>query len=258
MKTFVTIDTSTKTLPKLYNAINDIGNVGLQVFAKDKRFEKTFKANIIADSKPNGNQVDLVKIDTKPSLDDSINVYVFLNAESIKTARQGTPNSKAKDSAENADADMAMSINVGWLEIIYQANGLKAYTTTNGNKKPTPDFTTDIKKLGCGVKSQKPYAMQGMKDLTVETLANLEIIKSLEVAPYEPPTDNGGNKRSRLYCVVGCDINELITQQFKTDDIASIQRVLTCKVHKGTLQTEPIQIKKAQKKIVAEVITQLN
>ena len=100
--------------------------------------------------------------------------------------------------------------------------------------------------------------MQGMKDLTVETLANLEIIKSLEVADYESPKDKVGNKRSRLYCVVGCDINELITQQFKADDIPNIQSVLTCKVHKGTLQTEPIQIKKAQKKIVAEVITQLN
>ena len=55
----------------------------------------------------------------------------------------------------------------------------------------------------------------------------------------------------RLYCEVGCDFNELITQQFKLEDIKNIQKVLTCKLHKGTPQTTPI--KKVQKKVLQEM-----
>ena len=255
MKVFVNVDTSTNTLPKLYKAINNIGNTVLQPLAKDRRFKKVFKANIIADSKPNKNQVELTKVDNKPSLDNSINVFMFMNAETIKTARKGKPNNTTKDSAKDANADIAMSIGVSWLEISYRANGLKAYNITNHSKKMTPDFIADIKKLGLGVKNRKAYAMQGIKELSKAMLADIETVKALQIAEYVAPKDNSKGKKVRLYCEVGCDFNELITQQFKLEDIKNIQKVLTCKIHKGTPQTTPI--KKVQKKVLQE-INQIN
>jgi hypothetical protein len=181
---------------------------------------------------------------------------MWLNAETIKTARDGKPNSNAKDSAKDANADIAVSIGIGWLELAYRANGLKAYNTKGGGKKMTSEFITDIKKLGCGVSNRKAYAMQGIKELSKAMLADIETVKALKVAEYKKPTDSKSNK-SRLYCVVGCDFNELITQQFKLDDIPNIQKILSCKIHKGTPQTEPRQ-SKDQTDAVKTVVEILN
>jgi len=242
MKTFVNLDTSTIVEPKVSKAINAIGNTVLQPFAKDDRFTKASKSRLILSASPNGNQVDLIKVDNKTDINDAINVFMWLNSETIKTARDGKPNSNASDSAKDANADISVSIGKGWLELAYRANGLKAYNTKGGGKKMTSEFITDIKKLGCGVSGRKAYAMQGIKDLSKAMLADIETVKALKVAEYKKPTDNSG-KRSRLFCVVGCDFNELITQQFKLDDIPNAQKILTCKVHQGTPQTEPRQSK---------------
>ena len=242
MKTFVNLDTSTIVEPKVSKAINSIGNTVLQPFAKDDRFAKSSKSRLILSASPNGNQVDLIKVDNKTDINDAINVFMWLNSETIKTARDGKPNSNASDSAKNANADIALSIAVGWLELAYRANGLKAYNTKGGGKKMTAEFITDIKQLGCGVSGRKAYAMQGIKELSKAMIADIETVKALKVAEYKKPTDNSG-KRSRLFCVVGCDFNELITQNFKLDDIPNIQKILSCKIHKGTPQTEPRQSK---------------
>lgn len=256
MKTFVNLDTSTIVEPKVSKAINAIGNTVLQPFANDDRFKTASKSRLILSANPNGNQVDLIKVDNKADIDDSINVFMWLNAETIKTARDGKPNSNAKDSAKDANADIALSIAVGWLELAYRANGLKAYNTKGGGKKMTAEFITDIKKLGCGVSGRKAYAMQGIKDLSKAMLADIETVKALKVAEYKKPTDSKNNK-SRLYCVVGCDFNELITQNFKLDDIPNIQRFLRCDVHQGTPQTEPRQ-SKAQTEAVRTAVELTN
>jgi hypothetical protein len=256
MRTFVNLDTSITVEPKVSKAINAIGNTVLQPFAKDDRFKKSSKSRLILSASPNGNQVDLIKVDNKTDINDAINVFMWLNAETIKTARDGKPNSNAKDSAKDANADIAVSIGIGWLELAYRANGLKAYNTKGGGKKMTSEFITDIKKLGCGVSNRKAYAMQGIKELSKAMLADIETVKALKVAEYKKPTDSKSNK-SRLYCVVGCDFNELITQQFKLDDIPNIQKILSCKIHKGTPQTEPRQ-SKDQTDAVKTVVEILN
>ena len=65
MKTFVNLDTSTIVEPKVSKAINAIGNTVLQPFANDDRFKTASKSRLILSANPNGNQVDLIKVDNK-------------------------------------------------------------------------------------------------------------------------------------------------------------------------------------------------
>ena len=238
MKVFVNYKTSTDLLPEYYSAFGKIGNLVLQPLAKDVRFKNLSNSRLIVSSVPDKNQTELTRVDRKPDVNGAHNVFVWQNAPTLIGAIKGKANSTAKDSARNADADIVASIGKATLECVYLANSLKAYTVTNGNKKPTPEFIKDLKVLGFGGNQTKVYAMQGVKAIAQTLKAEIKIIKALKVAPYIAPSDNGQAKKARLFCVEGCDLNELLTQKFKLDDIPNVQRVLTCKVHSGTLATQ--------------------
>jgi len=236
---FIDLITSTTLLPEWYTSFETISNAVLNGLPDIKRFSKTAKVRAIVSSKPNGNQVEYLKVDRKPDVNGANNIFVFQNADTIKTALQGVTNSTAKNSAKNADADICAVIGASSLEAVYIANGLTAYNTENKNKKATPEFIADVKAMGIGITNRsKFYAMQTVKEIAVKLKADVKTIKSLKVETYEPPTDNSGS-RSKLYCVSGCDLNELLTQTFKADDIPNVQKVIGCRVHTGTLTTEP-------------------
>ena len=81
-----------------------------------------------------------------------------------------------------------------------------------------------------GWKALKTPASEALQDAVK---AELDVLRSITVAPYTPPKEgNGGKKQIRLFCVADCDWNDQEQGlRVREDEIAFTQANIRCLTH---------------------------
>jgi hypothetical protein len=250
INSLMNFETTTKTIPAFVKAWKKISVVGFSSLT-DSRLKKAVKANLIISSRPHGNQTSYVKV-AGVDVNNARNIHVFQNAPTIKKALAGKANTSS-DSARSADADIMATIIAGAAEILFRANGIKAFSTVKKSKKPTSDFRDTLALMYVGTVKDKNgnyrnefYAHKKLVKLAEKLKDEIAVIKSLKVEAYKAPSTSG-NKRVPLYCQADCALNDLMAKyKFQKADAVNIVDMLQCAKHGSlSLNPEPEAVKEA-------------
>ena len=199
-----------------------------------------FPVYLVLSGKPYKNQKAVATVEPDVDVENAYTVRLWLNHDSLLVPR-------------DFYAGMTMTL----LELAMTATGqeprtkgdnggqltsaIKAYGKTLDIVVKRPQGKNKNKAGALGWKALKTPASDALQD-AVKT--ELDVLRSITVAPYTPPKEgNGGKKQVRLFCVADCDWNDQEQGlRVRDDEIAFVQANIRCRIHPDvTFGTEVVK-----------------
>lgn len=264
--------TVNKDIAKYADSFAKVGNVGLSKM--DTRYTKAlaevFNGNLIVSGKPLGNQKTFLKVGRKPDVNGSYNVNAFHNfgilghsIERLSPLEDEEQTVISWKRGKSVEADVVANIIGASYELALMANPIReekkvinapraesnaSMVHAKNLKKPLESlgiYDGSDSRIGAWYASDKSVCHEIAKTLKAE----LEKITSIEVEDYNPPKEKESTK-SALFCVSGCELNDLMSLIVKkADNISSAQDLLQCKQHGQNFATEIIEPSKLDQEI---------
>ena len=235
-----TVDAYAQALSVMADAILDaLPDAQKAAFLVDGKLAE-FPVYLVLSGKPYKNQKAVATVEPDVDVENAYTVRLWLNHDSLLVPR-----------------DFYASMTMALVELAMTATGQEPRTKgDNGGQ-----LTAAIRELGKTLdivlkrprgKNTNKAGAQGWKALKTpesEALqeavkAELDVLRSITVAPYTAPKEgNGGKKQIRLFCVDGCDWNDQEQGlRVREDEIAFTQENVRCRTHENvTFSTEVVK-----------------
>ena len=264
-----------REVAKYADSFAKIGNVGISKLDTKytKALESVFRGNFTVSGKPLGNQKTFAKVSTKTDINDTHNVHIFHNFGILGQSNERVDIADDKDQpviewvhGESVEADIVANIIGACFELSLLANPIRENkTVTNSPRELKNKSRVDVENLkkplkalgiidgsnsriGAWYANKTSICHEIVKNFTKE----LEVIMAIRVDDYTPPKAKPSTT-TKLWCVSGCELNELGGYVVKIDQIAQHQNLLSCVEHGQNFSTEikALKASKADKEIEA-------